>query len=301
MDKSFRSGYISVVGLPNVGKSTLINRILDTKILAVSEKPQTTRNNILGIFTSPGAQMLFVDTPGYHNAGKDINKFFVKEAVAACKTADVIVYMFDGSMTKKKGLDANDAFIEAIRSMPRDVKIIPLLSKIDLIKDREIKEFKESITKKYSFKEPVHIVSVPQSLGIAELMKRIGSMLPEGPLYYPEENLTDRDSRFLCSELIREKIFKLTQKEVPYSTAVQIDDYREEGKLHKIYATIYVEKDSQKGILIGKNGGMLKKIGTDARVEIEKMVGSRVYLELYVKVRKDWTSDDRSLAEFGYK
>jgi len=301
MKQGFRSGYISVVGLPNVGKSTLINRILDTKMMAVSEKPQTTRNNILGIFTSPGAQMLFVDTPGYHNADKDINKFFVKEAVAACKTADVIVYMFDAGMTKKRGLEANDAFIEAIHSMSRDVKIIPLLSKVDLVKDKEIKEFKESIAKKYGFKEPVHIVSIPQSLGIAELMQKIGSMLPVGPLYYPEENLTDRDTRFLCSELIREKIFKLTKDEIPYSTAVQIEDYKEDEKIHKIYATIYVEKDSQKGILIGKGGAMLKKIGTESRLDIEKLVGTKVYLELFVKVRKDWTRDDKSLEEFGYK
>lgn len=301
MKKDFRSGYVSVVGLPNVGKSTLINRILDTKLLAVSEKPQTTRNNILGIFTSPRAQILFTDTPGYHNAEKNINKFFVKEAVAACNSADVIVYMFDSDMTRKRGLEANNDFLQAIFSRSRDVKVIPVLSKVDLIKDRDIKAFKEEISKKYNFKEPVHIISIPQSLGIAELMTKIESMLPIGPVYYPEENLTDRDTRFLCSELIREKIFRLTQEEIPYSTAVQIEKYEEGKTLQKIYATIYVEKDSQKGILIGKGGAMLKKIGTEARIDIEALAGTKVYLELFVKVQKDWTKDDQMLKEFGYK
>ncbi|MEI6093595.1 MAG: GTPase Era [bacterium] len=301
-NKIFRSGYVTVAGLPNVGKSTLINRILDSKIMAVSDKPQTTRNNILGIFTTKDYQVLFTDTPGYHYSDKDINKFFVKEAVSACKSADVIVFIFDGEAIKnKKGYGQNDNFIESIRENSRTVKIIPVLSKIDLIKTSEIAEMSKGIRARYGFTDDVIPISVPKSLGLTELIKTVTDLLPEGPVYYPEDELTDRDIRFLCSEIIREKIFLYTHEELPYSTAVSIVKYEENPDIHRIYADIYVEKDSQKGIIVGSGASMIKKIGMEARKDIEQICSTKVYLELFVKVKKNWTTDEKMLKEFGYK
>jgi GTPase len=301
-NKNFKSGYVSVVGLPNVGKSTLINRILGSKIMAVSDKPQMTRNNVLGIFTTSDCQILFLDTPGYHYSEKDINKFFVKEAVAACRSADIVVYLFDGeAIRERKGYGQNDNFIAAMRERSKDIKIIPVLSKIDMIKTAEIKAITKDIKERYAFDIDVMPVSVPRSIGITDLIKDVTDLLPVGPVYYPEDELTDRDMRFLCSEIIREKIFRYTHEELPYSTAVSVITYEEKPEMNRIYADIYVEKDSQKGIIIGTGGQMLKRIGTDARKEMEKLIGTKVYLELYVKVKKNWTKDEKMLKEFGYK
>ena len=300
--KVFRSGYVSVVGLPNVGKSTLINRILGSKIMAVSDKPQTTRNNILGIFTTKDSQILFTDTPGYHYSDKDINKFFVKEAVAACKSADVVAYLFDGdAIREKKGYGQNDNFVAAIREKSKDVKIIPILSKIDLIKTAEIKKIADDIQERYGFDIKVLPISVTRSLGLTELIAKVTELLPEGPVYYPEEDLTDRDLRFLCSEIIREKIFRYTHEELPYSTAVIVVKYEETPQIHRIYADIYVEKDSQKGIIVGAGAQMIKRIGVEARKDIEALTETKVYLELFVKVKKNWTKDEKMLKELGYK
>ncbi|MEI6080544.1 MAG: GTPase Era [bacterium] len=300
--KVFRSGYVSVVGLPNVGKSTLINRILGSKIMAVSDKPQTTRNNILGIFTTKDSQILFTDTPGYHYSDKDINKFFVKEAVAACKSADVVAYIFDAdAIREKKGYGQNDNFVAAIREKSKDVKIIPILSKIDLIKTAEIKKIADDIQERYGFEIKVLPISVTRSLGLTELIAKVTELLPEGPVYYPEEDLTDRDLRFLCSEIIREKIFRYTHEELPYSTAVIVVKYEETPQIHRIYADIYVEKDSQKGIIVGAGAQMIKKIGVEARKDIEALTETKVYLELFVKVKKNWTKDEKMLKELGYK
>ncbi len=298
----FKSGFVCVVGLPNAGKSTLINRVLDSKLLAVSEKPQTTRNNILGIFTSKNAQIIFIDTPGYHNMDKEINKFFVKEAVNATKKADIVVYLFDVKESLSKRLTFNDEFIsEILKSKTKD-KIIPVISKTDTAKQADIVKAEEILSSKYGFKiyELIKLSST-LSLGVAQLMLEITKRLPQGPLYYPKDELTDRDLRFLCSELIREKIFILTKEEIPYATAVQITKYEEKPEIHRIYADIYVEKDSQKGIIVGQNASMIKSIGTEARKDIEKLTDCKVYLELFVKVKKDWTKDELFLKELGYK
>jgi GTP-binding protein Era len=175
------------------------------------------------------------------------------------------------------------------------------LSKIDLIKTAEIKALVSEIQEKYSFKMDVLPVSVPRSLGLTELIELVTELMPEGPAYYPEDELTDRDMRFLCSEMIREKIFLYTHEELPYSTAVSIIKYEEGPEIQRIYADIYVEKDSQKGIIIGANGQMIKRIGTDARKDMEKLTGTKVYLELFVKVKKNWTKDEKMLKELGYK
>lgn len=296
--KNFKSGYVSVLGLPNSGKSTFINKVIGTHLMAVSKKPQTTRNNILGIFNTPKFQMLFLDTPGYHESKKVINKYIINEALKSIDEADVILYLFDGEMVNKN-ININDEFIEKIKI--KNKKIIPVLSKIDLLKKHEIENIIKDLTSRYDLKEKFSVISVPESFGIVEIISRIENVLPIGPMYYPNDELTDRDLRFLCSEIIREKVFILTREEVPYSVAVEVVKYEEKEKLDRINADIYVEKDSQKGILIGQKGKMLKEIGTLARKDIETLVDKKVYLELFVKVRKDWTSDERFLKELVYK
>lgn len=298
----FRSGFVCVAGLPNAGKSTLINRILDSKLLAVSEKPQTTRNNILGIFTSKDSQVIFIDTPGYHNMEKAINKYYVKEAVSASKKADIVVYLFDVKESLTKKLSFNDEFISEILKSKHKDRIIPVLSKADTAKQADILKAEKTLAERYGYKTSEIIkVSSTLSLGVAQLMQLISKKLPEGPKYYPEDELTDRDLRFLCAELIREKIFILTKEEIPYSTAVQITKYEEKPDIHRIYADIYVEKESQKGIIVGEGARMIKSIGSEARKDIEKLTGTKVYLELFVRVRKDWTKDELFLKELGYK
>ncbi len=298
----FKSGFVCIAGLPNAGKSTLINRVLESKLLAVSDKPQTTRNNILGIFTSKDAQIVFIDTPGYHNIQKEINKFYVNEAVSASNKADLVVYLFDAKESLSKRLVLNDEFItEILRKKDRE-KILPVVSKVDLLRPEQFLKLKKRLSEQYGFNEDKILgVSVPKSVGVAELLLKIKETLPEGPMYYSEDDLTDRNLRFLCAELIREKIFLFTKEEIPYSTAVQITKYEEKSALHRIFADIYVEKDTQKGIIVGSNGSMIKKIGSAARKDIEELVDSKVYLELFVKVKKDWTKDKEFLKELGYK
>jgi GTPase len=298
----FKSGFVCIAGLPNAGKSTLINRVLESKLLAVSDKPQTTRNNILGIFTSKDAQIIFIDTPGYHNIQKEINKFYVNEAVSASNKADLVVYLFDAKESLSKRLVLNDEFITEILKKKDREKILPVVSKVDLLRPEQFLKLKKRLSEQYGFNEDKILgVSVPKSVGVAELLLKIKETLPEGPMYYAEDDLTDRNLRFLCAELIREKIFLFTKEEIPYSTAVQITKYEEKSALHRIFADIYVEKDTQKGIIVGSNGSMIKKIGSAARKDIEELVDSKVYLELFVKVKKDWTKDKEFLKELGYK
>ena len=305
-----KSGYVSVAGLPNVGKSTLINRILGTRLMAVSDKPQTTRDKIIGIFTTKSTQIVFTDTPGYHSSSKEINKYFVKEAVSACRSADIIVYIFDAKALSKQRSkkipikpeeDQNLEFIEAIKGFCKSDRLIPVLSKVDLIKKAELSMVEDYVRSNYGIYGDILALSSPRDTGIAELITNITELLPEGPFYYPEDEFTDRDMRFLCSEIIREKVFKFTHEELPYSAAVRVVKYEEKDTLHKIFAEIYLEKDSQKSIILGANGAMIKRIGTAARIDIEKITGVKVYLELFVKIKKNWTKDPNALKEFGYK
>ena len=300
-NSKFRSGYVSVSGVPNAGKSTLINRILGTKLLAVSDKPQTTRNKILGIFNIKDAQILFLDTPGWHDIDKDINQFYVKEAMSACNDADVIVYLFDSAKIEQKGLKLDDSFVDAITKAGLKEKVLPIISKVDMVDSKVAEELAKRLKGRYGFKEDLLLLSSEKSIGVQELMARIKERLPEGPAYYPQDELTDRNMRFLCSEIIREKIFLLTKEEIPYAVAVLVMNYEEKETLHKISAEIYVERDSQKGIIIGNSGEMIKRIGTEARKDIETLVESKVFLELFVKVKKNWTKDEFFLKELGYK
>lgn len=300
-NSKFRSGYVSVSGVPNAGKSTLINRVLGTKLLAVSDKPQTTRNKILGIFNIKDAQILFLDTPGWHEIDKDINQFYVKEAMSACKDADVIVYLFDAAKIGQKGLNLDDSFVEAITNSGMKEKILPVISKVDMVEAKAAQALAKQLKSRYGLKEEPLLLSSEKSIGVQDLITNIKALLPEGPAYYPQDELTDRNMRFLCSEIIREKVFLLTKEEIPYAVAVMVMNYEEKETLHKISAEIYVERDSQKGIIIGNRGEMIKSIGSEARKDIEALVDTKVFLELFVKVKKNWTKDELFLKELGYK
>jgi len=290
----FKSGFITVVGRPNVGKSTLINALVGEKIAAVSEKPNTTRNRILGIRTLADAQLIFLDTPGIHKAKGNLGKAMVHTAMSAVQEADVILMMIE----VKESFGRGDTFI--IESLPKSAILV--INKIDTIKKNEILPILQS-SKEFEgkFKEIIPISAVNAD-GTRELLDTIVKYLPEGPRYFPEDMITDQPERFIAAEFIREKIFTLTQQEIPYQTAVVIEEFEEvpEKNLVNISAVIYVERINHKGILIGKKGAMLKEIGSLARADIERILGTKVYLELWVKVKERWSQRDNLIREFGY-
>jgi len=290
----FKSGFITVVGRPNVGKSTLINALVGEKIAAVSDKPNTTRNRILGIRTLADAQLIFLDTPGIHKARGNLGKAMVHTAMSAVQEADIILMMVEVKDAFGKG----DSFI--IESLPKPAILV--INKIDKIKKGNILEIIER-SKEYEgkFKEVIPI-SALNSDGIDQLLSIIANYLPEGPRYFPEDMITDQPERFIAAEFIREKIFTLTQQEIPYQTAVVIEEFEDvpEKNLVNISAVIYVERINHKGIIIGKKGAMLKEIGSLARADIEKILGTKVYLELWVKVKERWSQRDNLIREFGY-
>lgn len=293
-NNSFKSGFITVIGRPNVGKSTLINTLVGEKIAAVSDKPNTTRNRILGIRTLPHAQLIFLDTPGIHKARGKLGKAMVQTAMGAVQEADVILMMVE----VKEPFGRGDKYIIENLSKPA----ILVINKIDTIKKNELlpvleasKEFEE----KFSDIIPISAMNAD---GTQELLDTIVKYLPEGPKYFPDDMYTDQPERFLVAELIREKIFTLTQKEIPYQTAVVIEAFEEvpERNLINISAVIYVQRQNHKGIIIGKKGEMLKEIGSLARADIERILGAKVYLELWVKVKEKWSERDSLISEFGY-
>jgi GTPase len=290
----FKSGFTSIIGRPNVGKSTLLNAILGEKIAIVSPKPQVTRNSIRGIKNMDDAQIIFVDTPGIHHAEGYLNEFMVKEAISAIQDVDVIVYIVEASKTLEKD---DSLIIDNLRRIKSPVMLC--INKTDIMRKENILPLIDKYSKLYPFKEIIPISAI-RGEGIEMLLKIVANLLPEGPKYFPEDILTDIPERFIVTEIIREKIFKLTRQEIPYSTAVVIDSFKENPKIVSISATINVERDSQKGIVIGKGGKMLREIGILSRIDIEKLLGTKVYLELFVKVEKDWTKDKKMLKEFGY-
>jgi len=288
----FLSGFISIIGRPNVGKSTLLNALLGEKIAIISDKPQTTRNRILGIVNRPGAQLVFMDTPGIHKPMHKMNEFMVKTALATYNEVDVILMLVEA--TEQPG--GGDRFIIETLT-PVKTPVFLLVNKIDLIKKEALLPLLQEYGKLYAFAEIIPISALKNDLG--GLLDAIVKRLPEGPHYFPDDQLTDQPERFVVSELIREKIFELTKEEIPYSTAVVIEEMKEEPEITRITAIIYVERDSQKGILIGKSGVMLKKIGTLARLDAEKLLGVKVFLQLWVKVKKGWREDERMLKNLG--
>jgi GTP-binding protein Era len=294
---SFKSGFIAIIGRPNVGKSTLLNALLGEKVAIVSEKPQTTRTRIRGVKNLKDTQIVFVDTPGIHRAKGLLNEYMVREAMATLKDVDGVLYMVEAT----RGIDRLEEFI--ISSLKRlKAPVILVINKVDVVDKRAVLPLIEEYSRRFPFVEIVP-VSALKGDGVDVVMDVLPGMLPEGPRYFPEDMVTDRPERFLVSEIIREKVFMFTKQEVPYSTAVFVEEFKEEGEknLVTIKAAINVERDSQKGIIIGKQGKMIKTIGSSARADIERLLGVKVYLELFVRVQKEWTKDQRSLKEFGYK
>ncbi|MBT3310716.1 MAG: GTPase Era [Desulfobacterales bacterium] len=292
----FKSGFVAITGAPNAGKSTLLNRVLGEKISITSKKPQTTRNRILGITHREKSQIMFIDTPGVHMAKAQFNIKMVEEALTAIGDVDAILILVDVS----KSDPVSEKFMVS-KIIDQKKPVLLGLNKIDIIRKNEILELIDKWSKVYPF-EAIIPISAKHGTQVDDLLTAMENLLPEGPPLFPEEMLTDMPMRFIVAEMIREKVFRLTGQEVPYSTAVIVDDYKEKkkGSLVSINATIHVERDSQKGIIIGKGGSKLKKIGEDARMDIERMIGAKVFLKLFVRVQKNWSSDTKALRNLGY-
>jgi len=291
-ERNFRSGFIAIIGRPNVGKSTLMNCLLGEKISIISDKPQTTRNRIRGILSRPDAQMVFIDTPGIHKPLHKMNEIMVNMALGTYNEVDVIMLLVEA--TERPG--GGDRFIIDSLAKVR-TPVVLIINKVDLINKERLLPLMQEYSTLFSFAEIIPVSALKQDLGglVDALLKR----MPKGPKYFPDDQLTDQPERFVVSEIIREKIFELTKEEIPYSTAVMIDQVKEEPGLTRIDATIFVDRDSQKGIVIGKNGALLKEIGTRARLDAEKLLGVKVFLQLWVKVRKGWRDDNRMLKNVG--
>ena len=292
-----KSGFVAIIGRPNVGKSTLLNQILGQKIVITTDKAQTTRKRIKGIYTTGLGQIVFVDTPGVHKPLNKLGEFLLDEAKIAVPDADVILFLVDGSEPAGKG----DKWI-AQNLLQTEIPIIVVMNKVYKIKKQEkIEENLLSYKTLFDKNLPVVKVSAKTGRNIDTLIKNIYKKLPQGAPLYPEEIITEETMRDVTEEVIREKILLNTSDEIPHSVAVKVDNYKEEENIDKIYATIYCEHKSQKGILIGKGGNLLKKIGTEARLELEKITEKKVYLELQVKVEKDWRKKEKILKSFGYQ
>lgn len=292
-----KSGFTSIIGRPNVGKSTLLNQILGQKIVIATDKAQTTRKRIKGILTTGEGQIVFVDTPGVHKPLNKLGEFLLDEAKISIPDADLILFLVDGSEPAGKG----DKWI-AQNLLQTDIPIIIVMNKVDKIK--KIDKVEENLlTYKTLFDKNIPIIRISAKTGrnIDTLIKNIFKKLPEGQPMYPEDVVTEETMRDVTEEIIREKILLNTSDEIPHSVAVKVENYIEQDEIDKIYASIYCETKSQKGILIGKCGSMLKKIGTDARKELENITEKKVYLELNVKVEKDWRKKQISLKNFGYE
>ncbi|HAR44814.1 MAG: GTPase Era [Nitrospirae bacterium GWC2_57_13] len=288
----FRSGFISIVGRPNVGKSTLLNTLLGQKIAIISDKPQTTRNRIQGMVNRPGCQMVFIDTPGIHKPVHRMNEYMVKTALGTYNEVDVVLFLVEATSAPGAG----DKFIiETLAQVKTPVFL--LINKVDLVRKDLLLPLIQEYSALYKFAEIIPVSAIKGELGA--LTDSILKRLPEGPQYFPDDQLTDQPERFIMAELIREKIFTLTKEEIPYSTAVMIEQMKEEPGITRVDAVIYVERDSQKGIIIGKGGEMLKKIGTLARQEAERLLGVKLFLQLWVKVKKGWREDDNLLRSLG--
>lgn len=297
MQNDFKSGFVSIIGAPNVGKSTLLNQLIGEKIAIISSKPQTTRNRILGISTTAEYQMVFLDTPGIHRAKGHLNVAMVRTALATLATVDVVLYLIEAQSPNNP---SNQRVLEALKEVQTDTLLV--INKTDLVSKESLPPIIERFEREHPFKGIIP-VSALHSTGIEDLLDQIVYLLPVGPAYYPEDAITDLPERFFCAEIIREKIINLTSEEIPYAVAVTINSFKEDERknLIRIQADIHVERPSQKGIIIGKGGTMLREIGKQARLDMEKLLGARVFLELWVRIQKKWRQDPRALREFGYQ
>jgi len=295
MSQTEKCGYVAIIGRPNVGKSTLLNSLVGKKVSIISPKPQTTRNQIIGIKTIGSTQIVFIDTPGLHKAEKRaMNRYMNRLASSVIVDADVIIFMIEAL----RFTDDEEMILQKLKET--QAPVILVINKIDKIKDKSrLLPFIESIKTKFNFAEIVPM-SVKKMDNVNLLEESIIEFLPEGPHFYPDEQVTDKNERFQIAELIREKLIMATEEELPYSTTVMVDSLEEDEKLTKISAIIWVEREGQKPIVIGKDGALLKKIGTLARKDIEKLLGKKVFLRLWVKVKSDWSDDERALQSLGY-
>jgi len=301
LQEDIRSGMVAIVGPPNAGKSTLMNYLLGQKISIVSHKPQTTRNRILGVVNGADYQIVFLDTPGLHKANQPLNREMVRIAMDSLKDVDAILYMIDVSLPLPEKVEKGKQQ-ELLEQMEGVVSpVILVLNKVDLQEKETLLPMIEKFTELYPF-HSIMPLSALTGEGTDSVIDELLAILPKGPRYFPEDIPTDASERFLVAEIVREKLFILTGQEIPYSSAVTIESFKEDEikKLTTIHATIILERSSQKGIVIGKGGKKLKSIGIAARKDIEKMLGQKVLLKLWVKVRKNWSKDERFLKELGF-
>ncbi|MEA3429156.1 MAG: GTPase Era [Thermodesulfobacteriota bacterium] len=292
----FKSGFVAIVGAPNAGKSTLLNRMLGEKVSITSKKPQTTRNRIIGVVHRPFSQIIFIDTPGMHRAKGKLNVRIVDVALSSLGDVDIVLILIDIS---KPDPDSESFIVKKLEKQKRCV--ILALNKIDLVNKVELIAIIDKWAKAYPF-DAIVPISAKHGNQVETLIESAERLLPKGPPLFPEDTLTDMPQRFIAAEMIREKVFRLTGQEIPYSTAVTIDSFstKKKGALVMINATIHVERASQKGIIIGKGGSKIKQIGESSRKDIERMVGAKVFLKLFVHVQKDWSKDTKALRNFGY-
>ena len=293
----FKSGFVSIIGRPNVGKSTFMNKVLGQKVAIMSDKPQTTRNKIQGVYTKDKAQMIFIDTPGIHKPKHQLGEHMMKVARNTLRETEVILFIINAAEEIGRG---DEFIIDMLKNTK--TPIILVLNKIDLIHPDELIKQIEVYKDKLEFRDVVPI-SALQGNNIDRLLSVIESHLPEGPMYYPEDRITDHPEHFIVSELIREKALHKLSQELPHAIGVEVLKMKgdDEGGKVKVEALIYVERESQKGMVIGKGGKMLKEIGREARKDIENLLGSKVYLELWVKVQKDWRNKPTFIRSLGYK
>ena len=298
IDNNFKSGYVSVVGRPNVGKSTLLNAIIGEKISAISSKPQTTRQNITFIHTDDDSQIIFLDTPGIQRPKNKLGEFMLTESKESIDEADVITYIVD---TSKRIGKAERSIIDILKEYEGKLPIILLINKVDTIKKDELLEIISMYAKEEIFNEIIPI-SAMKNDGVDIYIETLKKYLKPGPMYYPEDMITDKNERFIVAEIIREKGLRYLNEEVPHGLAISIEKFkkREDKNIYDIEANIYVERDSHKGILIGKGGSMLKRIGTEAREDAERLLDAKVNLQIWVKVEKNWRERDNLVKRFGY-
>ncbi|GAE30679.1 GTPase Era [Halalkalibacter hemicellulosilyticus] len=293
----FKSGFVSIIGRPNVGKSTLINHVIGQKIAIMSDKAQTTRNKIQGVYTSNDSQIVFIDTPGIHKPKHKLGDFMMKVAQNTLREVDLVLYVIDA--TERFG-PGEEYIIERLKEA--SAKVFLVINKIDQIEPEKVMRVIDEYHTKYPFEEVIPI-SALEGNNVPTLLEQITKYLDEGPQYYPSDQVTDHPERFVVAELIREKVLHLTREEIPHSVAVNIEQMKKRESNETVYigATVIVERSSQKGIIIGKHGSMLKEVGKRARADIESLLGSKVFLELWVKVQKDWRNKASHLQEYGFK
>ena len=291
MNEHFKSGFVSLIGRPNAGKSTLLNALVGQKVAIVADKPQTTRTSIQGVFTGPEAQIVFVDTPGIHKADSPLNKRLMDTVRASLEERDLLLFVVDAARVFSEEDRHSVDLVRRTSGTP----VILVLNKIDLVKEKaRLLPLIDEYRRLYDFADYIP-VSAARGRGLDELRKSIVDRLKEGPAYFPEDHVTDQPERFLAAELVREKVVRLTHQEVPHSVAVIVDRWEETATLTRIYATIRVERDGQKAIVIGTKGAMLKKIGTLAREEMERIFGVKIYLDLHVRVQPGWREESAFL------